>query len=220
MLGTMLLASPLLTGCASDPSVSAFLSGHRKHAAAASLAPGRDANTNANASVSAAAAPNAATAGGHVDSGIDVDQALHDVMNVPHTVASLRDTIFYCTVALVVVGALNLGFLAFVLRRVDTVAKAGAATALALESGEGRLALSAHAAVALPPPVEPPAAPPPPESIRAPEPSVASDADPSEAARSCACGAEITPRSKTGRCRRCAQIQSLRARRAAAKNAA
>ncbi|MBC5799158.1 MAG: hypothetical protein GIW94_04145 [Candidatus Eremiobacteraeota bacterium] len=129
---------------------------------------------------------------------VDMSGVLQGAVRLPADVQHLREAIVTGLIIISVLGITNIALMFAVLGRLRRMAHVSDDFTL-------RAPVMTYA----------------PAPARAPEPAVAPmRAAPVSAtavlpARSCACGAEISPRSRTGRCRACARTATIRAKRAA-----
>lgn len=126
---------------------------------------------------------------------VDMSGVLQGAVRLPADVQRLREAIVTGLVIISVLGITNIALMLAVLGRLRRVT--GTPEAFTLRPSVLTYAPQAEAVAPVPVQAVPVAA------AHAP------------AARSCACGAEISPRSRTGRCRACARTAIVRAKRAA-----
>ena len=168
-----------------------------------------------------ALAPTAAATSGtpfQIVPGIDLSAALHAALQVPSQIAEVERIVILCTAVLVIVGLLNAGLLITLLlaKRRETmpeaalVKTAGADSAFshaaardAIRAVSEPLAASSHVASHQLVPRDHHLTPPSDVVVRVNNSVEVSE--PESVTRACLCGMTISARSRSGRCRRCAQ---------------
>ncbi len=151
------------------------------------------------------AGPAAAAAASLSAQAIDMNGVLRAAVRLPQDVRRLHDIIVTTLVTITILGLANIALMLTVLGRLNRAASEAEAALLRPASAPQPTAQT------VPPPL------PTPEVVAVgPESILKLAAVGMSTARVCACGAAISLRSRTGRCRACARLATTRAKRSAA----